>query len=623
MLVQADLPALLPALAHATGDLGLLRRDLMIDALLLGEPQAGLTPEQQDQIRELAFRTLAGLRDNPTADTATPDAATIERLMEFCVGQPGMAAYVPLMEEELAIVGDDPRAPGWTLADIAPGRSMNVLIVGAGMSGLLAAFRLGQAGIPFTIIEKNDDVGGTWWENSYPGCRVDNPNHLYSYSFAQKHDWQFNFSTRGALHDYFREFADTNDLRRHVRFGTEVIEATWFEGAGEWAVDIRSADGTEDTLRATAVISAVGQLNRPKYPDIEGWDHFTGQFFHSARWEHDIDLVGKRVAVIGTGASAAQFIPIIAEQVDSLTVYQRTPNWLGPTPDYHEVVADGQRWLYDHVPHYSQWHRFLMFWRLGDNALVFARVDPEWPDTTESVSVENAMMRDILTQYLAEQFDGRPDLLAKAVPGYPVTAKRVLRDNGVWASALKRPNVDVITEPIQRITRHGIIAADGIDRPVDVIIYGTGFHASKFLTPMRVVGRDGVEIHDQWDGNARAYLGVTVPNFPNFFCLYGPNTNIVLNGSIIYFSECEVRYVVDCLRHLAASGTRALDVRGDVHDSFNESIDAENLRMTWGVSTVNSWYKSESGRVAQNWPFSLLEYWERTRAMDPNDYHVL
>ncbi len=623
MLAEADLPALLPALAQATGDMSLLREQLMIDPLLLGEPQAGLTPEQQEAIRELALQAIVGFRDRPPSEADAPDATMIERLMEFCVGQSGMAEYVPLMAEELAIVGEDPRAPQWTLADVAPGRELSVVIVGAGMSGLLAAFRLAQAGVAFTIIEKNSDVGGTWWENSYPGCRVDNPNHLYSYSFAQQHDWPSNFSAQDALLGYFRTFADTHDLRRHVRFDTEVIEATWFEGAGEWAVDVRAADGTEDTVRATALVSAVGQLNRPKYPDIDGWDHFTGQYFHSARWEHDVDLRAKRVAVIGTGASAAQFIPIIAEDVDSLTVYQRTPNWLAPTPDYHETVTDGQRWLYDHVPHYSQWHRFLMFWRLGDNALAFARVDPSWPDKTAAVSLENDAMREILTAYLAEQFDGRPDLLAKAVPTYPVTSKRVLRDNGVWAAALKRPNVELITDPIQRITRHGIIAADGIDRPVDVIIYGTGFHASKFLAPMRVVGRHGIEIHDQWDGDARAYLGITVPNFPNFFCLYGPNTNIVLNGSIIYFSECEVRYLVDCLRHIASSGARALDVRADVHDAFNEAVDAENLRMTWGISTVNSWYKNDSGRVAQNWPFTLLEYWKRTRAMNPDDYTLL
>ncbi len=377
-----------------------------------------------------------------------------------------------------------------------------------------------------------------------------------------------------------------------------------------------------ETVRANVLVSAVGQLNRPRLPDIRGRELFAGASFHSAHWDHTVDLTAKRVAVIGTGASAAQFIPAIAEQVDELLVYQRTPSWFAPTPDYHEAVSEGQQWLYDHVPAYSQWHRFLMFWRLGDNSLAFARVDPDWPDAPSSVSMANALMRDVLTAYLTQQYEGRPDLLAKAVPSYPPTAKRVLRDNGVWAAALKRGQVELITEPISLITRHGIITADGIDRPVDVIIYGTGFEASAFLAPMRIVGRGGVELHDRWDGEARAYLGVTVPGFPNLFCLYGPNTNIVINGSIVYFSECGVRYILDCLRHLLTSGSTSIEVRSDVHDAYNELVDAENLQMTWGASEVSSWYKSGSGRISQNWPFTLLEYWDRTRTADPADYHL-
>jgi 4-hydroxyacetophenone monooxygenase len=233
------------------------------------------------------------------------------------------------------------------------------------------------------------------------------------------------------------------------------------------------------------------------------------------------------------------------------------------------------------------------------------------------------MMRDMLTQAMEAQYEDRPDLLEKVVPQYPPASKRIIIDNGIWAETLHRDNVTLTTTGIERIVPEGIVTFDGELHEFDVMIYGTGFQPSKFLMPMKVVGRNGVDLHEQWDGDARAYLGVTVPRFPNLFLLYGPNTNIVVNGSIIWFSECEVRYVMECLRHVLAGDHRALDVKPEVHDRYNEQIDAENLRMAWGVSKVNSWYKNANGRVAQNWPFPLLEYWKRTREVDPADYELI
>ena len=544
--------------------------------------------------------------------------------MEFAVGgAEGMAAYLPLLEEELAIRGEDRRAPKWRKADAAPGVDFRVVIIGAGMSGLLAGHRLRQAGVDFVIIEKNDDVGGTWLENTYPGCRVDNPNHNYSYSFAQRHDWPLHFSTQDVLLDYFRRCADAFGLREYIRFGTSVESAAWSDTNRSWSVEVRDAGGREETLEASAVISAVGQLNRPLFPDIDGRDSFAGPSFHSARWDHSVDLRGKRVAVIGTGASAVQFIPEIAPQVGELLVFQRTPPWLGPTEDYHSRVEPGLRWLYAHVPSYSEWNRFSIFWKMGDGVLPGVTVDPDWDPKDGSVSLFNDIMRQLLTGYLGEQFGDRPDLLAKVVPSYPPAAKRLLRDNGVWAGALKRDNVQLITETIRAITPTGVVTADGVAHDVDVIVYGTGFQASKFLTPMRVSGRGGIDLHEQWNGDARAYLGVTVPGFPNLFCLYGPNTNIVINGSIIYFSECGVRYILGLLGLVLEGGHRALDVRKDVHDEFNERVDAENARMAWGWPGVHSWYKNEHGKVTQNWPFTLLEYWQRTVAPEPDDYETI
>ncbi len=620
-LADAELQPLLPALAYTTGDLTLLRDDLRPDPLLLSLPAGGFTDEQAEAVRELALEVLIQFRDGGCQPAPVPADDDVLRIMEFAAGGAAMADYLPLLEEELSHRGADRRAPTWHKQDVAPGVEFRVVVIGAGMSGLLAGHRLTQAGVDFVIVDKNDDVGGTWYENSYPGCRVDNPNHNFSYSIAQRHDWPFHYSTQPVLHRYFGDCADAFGLRDHIRFGTEVLSATWSEDDRRWSVLVRTPAGEEETLEADAVVSAVGQLNRPHYPEIPGVGTFAGPAFHSARWRHDVELTGKRVAVIGTGASAMQLIPEIAPEVGELLVFQRTPAWMVPTPEYHDGVPDGLTWLYNHVPAYSEFNRFCIFWKMGDGALASVTVDPDW-DQPGSIGPMNDMVRMLFTEYIKAEFADRPDLLEVTTPSYPPGAKRMIRDNGVWARTLKRDNVRLLTGGIREITPTGVILADGTDEDVDVIIYGTGFTASKFLTPMTVTGRDGVDLHEHWQGEARAYLGVTVPGFPNLFCLYGPNTNIVINGSIIYFSECGVRYILGLLGLLLSTGHRAVDVRAEVHDRFNVEVDDENRRMAWGVSEVNSWYKNASGRVAQNWPFTLLDYWKRTLAPDPADYDL-
>jgi 4-hydroxyacetophenone monooxygenase len=625
---RAAVVPLLAALAQTTGDPSLLRDDLRPDPAEMRNPDGGLTADQVAAGRELALETVLALRDAAQAGVTevredagpVPTDAELRRLMDFLTGEHPSDDYLALLHEELGTSGADERAPDWRADQLAPGREVRVVVIGAGMSGLLAAHRLDQAGIDHVIIEKNPEVGGTWLENVYPGCRVDVPNHLYSYSFAQRRDWPQHFSTQSTLLGYFRSFAEQFALRDRIRFSTEVTSCTFDEQTGRWQVALATPDGGRETLVADAIVSAVGQLNRPKLPAIEGRDEFAGPSFHSARWDDSIKLDGQRVAVIGTGASAIQLIPEVADRAAELLVFQRTPNWFVPAPDYHANLSDDTLWLMDHVPNYSQWYRFWLFWRLSEGILPAAEVEPDWDGDPRSVGARSDELRQLLTMYLELTFGDDPDLLGKVVPQYPPLAKRMLLDNGIWPTTLKRDDVHLISDPIERITAEGVVTGDGRTHPVDVIIYATGFEASRFLMPMQVTGRGGVDLHERWADDPHAYLGITVPDFPNLFCLYGPNTNLVANGSIIFFSECEVRYALGCLRLLLETGHQSLDCRPEVLEAYGEWVDAANSQMAWGASDVNSWYKNAAGRVTQNWPSSLLEFWTRTRAPDPADY---
>lgn len=630
-LSESTIGALLPAVAQLTGDLSVLRADLQPDPNNIMDPQAGLTAAQVDEARQVALAALVAHRDAGNPHAPPLDDTALRQLMGWAVGEANVDQYFGLLSEELAPDGSDWRAPTWQLENLAPGTTFTVAVVGAGMSGLLMAHRLRQVGVNVVVLEKNPDVGGTWFDNTYPGCRVDVPNHLYSYSFAPSL-WPQHFSSQEVLRQYFSDFATTNGLRPLIRFNTEVMSMAWDDDAAMWHVQVRSTgdgdgdgsdgDTADDTLTVNAVVSAVGQLNRPNVPDITGLDTFAGPSFHSARWDHSVDLAGKRVAVIGTGASAMQFIPEIAPEVAHLTIFQRTPAWLVPSPDYHDVVTDNQRWLFEHLPSYTQWFRLWLFWRTHEGLLVAAEDDPQWQGKPASVSALNDMVRMALTGYLTEQFADRPDLLPKVLPDYPPISKRVVRDNGVWPATLMRPNVDLVTDNIAAVTPHGVTTTDGTEHHADVLILGTGFTASDFLMPMSVRGSGGADLHDTWAGDARAYLGITIPGFPNLFCMYGPNTNIVINGSIIFFSECEATYITESIRMLATHAAASMEVRTDVHDAFGERIDAANARMAWGVSSVNSWYKNANGRITQNWPFPLLDYWAATRTPEPDDYHL-
>ena len=622
-LLDAQLPALLLALTHVTGDESLLGDSPRPEIALTGEPQGGYNDGQIETARERCLDALVRYRDRGCPAPSHPTPEQLHRWLSFLVEEDQLDEYGPLLLDELALDGPETRAPRWRKSEIAPERPFTVAIIGAGMSGLAAAVRLQQAEIPFVIFERNEEVGGTWHDNIYPGCRVDVSSHFYSYSFARGFEWPQLFSPQKVLLEYFKSCADSFGLREQIRFGTEVTEAVFDEDAGTWTLSLQGPECQTDAFEANALVSGMGQLNRPNMPEIEGMDRFRGAAFHSAQWDPNVSLEGKRVAIIGTGSSACQFIPPVADQASELTVFQRTAPWLLPTPDYHDAVPEGLVWLFRHVPFYAEWYRFWLFWTTAESMLPAVEVEEEWPHKERSVGARNDETRAMLTEYLRGACNGDEALFAKMLPDYPPFAKRFVRDNGILPATYARAHVTLETEGIERITETGIRTRDGRDLEVDVLIYGTGFTASEFLMPLKVVGRGGRNLHEVWDGDARAYLGITLPRFPNLFLLYGPNTNIVVNGSIIFFTECEVDYLVAAIRELLEGEHRAMDCRKAVHDAYNERIDAANLRRAWGAATVNSWYKNETGRVSQNWPFNLLEFWKQTRAPDPADYDLI
>ena len=617
-----ELPPLLPALAFALNDLSVLPIDLSLDPSKTLEEQGGLTVEEQEKVRLLAFAALQRLRDEPLGNNNVSDD-DLQKIMSWACGTDLNGSYLQMLKEELSPNDNDLRSPDWVQTEVDEERDFTVAVIGAGMSGILAAYRLKQAGVNFILFEKNSGIGGTWLENTYPGCRVDVSNHVYCYSFMQKHDWPHFHSTQNVLLQYFNDCADIFGIRDNIRFGTNVSSAIWDENEGNWNLEISSENG-EEIFACQSVISAVGQLNRPSYPDIPGVDTYRRESWHSAHWNHDYDLSGKNVAVIGTGCSAVQFIPRVAEVAANTTIFQRTPNWLMPRPQYQQRLPESLLWCFDHIPHYHNWFRLHLFWRSHEGLLPRLELDPDWENPGDnSISSENHELGLMLRLYLQSEFSEHPELLEKVTPNFTLGAKRFVIDDGLWAETLRRDNVELCTEEITSITETGIETVGGEHNEFDAIIYGTGFKASEFLTPMKVVGRGGIDLHEQWDGDARAYLGIVAPNFPNFFFLYGPNTNIVINGSIIYFSECEVHFVTRYINYLLANNVTAMDVKQEIHDAYNDRVDAGNRQMAWGISDVNSWYKNASGRTAQNWPFSLLEYWEQTREVNPSDFEML
>ncbi|GAA5099406.1 flavin-containing monooxygenase [Nocardia iowensis] len=476
----------------------------------------------------------------------------------------------------------------------------SIIIIGAGFGGLGLALELRRAGLDsFTILERAQDLGGVWRENTYPGAACDVPSPLYSWSFEPKTDWPRRFSEQRDIHEYMRGVAEKHDLVRYIRFGTEVTDAEFDEQTGRWI--ITTADGAQ--LTADVLVPAVGQLSRPAMPNIAGIDTFAGPAFHSAEWDHSVDLTGKRVACIGTGASAIQYIPRIQPEAAHLTLFQRSAAWV--LPKFDTEYSSTHKAVFKYLPPTRLAERFAI-WSFFE-VLALALTDIPAMKTPVIALADRHRVKQV----------SDPELRAKLTPDYAAGCKRGLFSNEYFP-ALAQPNVTVETTAIEAITPTGIRTADGVEHEVDVIVYGTGFKGTEFLAPMNIYGLGGRKLADVWgDEGARAFLGLSVPHFPNLFMMYGPNTNVG-SGSIIYMLESQARYIRQVVQYLSDRPGRYLAARADAEQNWDDWLQRRLKDTPWNF--CSSWYRNAAGRITNNWPGATVLYRWKTKTFDLGDY---
>ncbi|MFI9642626.1 flavin-containing monooxygenase [Micromonospora sp. NPDC051925] len=621
---DSELPVLLAALAAALGDTSILHPDLRPPLTPMDtqpHPHGGMSDDQREKAVAVALSALTVLREKGIVTVDVLPDETVREILDYLSG--GRDEWHRMLTHELDLAADKGGRPSWTFGDVAKGREFPTLIIGAGVAGIAAAHRFAQAEVPFTLIEAGTSVGGTWAKNTYPGVRLDTPTFGYSYSFAQRGDWPHQFAQGGEILDYLRDVADRAGITDRIEFSTRLLRLRWDDDGRFWEATTRGPNGSEQVRRFAAVVGAVGQLDRPNIPEFEGRNLFRGTTMHSQEWNHDVDLTGKRVAVIGTGASAYQIVPAIVGDVAALTVFQRSAPWMLPAPNYHHPMTDAFNWLVRKVPHYAQWYRLWVVLTGIPGRTHTVTAEADWPGAPFSVSAKNHELRQYLVARLEAQFQDAPEVLRHVVPTYPPGAKRMLRDNEVWAAALLDEKTTLVTSGIERFTEDGIVDNDGLLHEVDVIVYATGFKPSDYLDEVEVLGRNGLEIHEFWDGDARAHNGVMVPGFPNFFLIYGPNVGGVVAGSLHFMLERAVEYALKAIHEVLRRGVSAIDVRGEALDRFVEWVDQGNRRMAWGQPYVNTWYQNRHGRVSQIWPYTNVEYWEITESVVESDHEFL
>lgn len=615
-LNDANLPTVLAVVTHLTGNLSLLDGEFRLGPMRgAGDhDDGGLSDETAERLRDFACTTIcAALRGE--LQSAELPAEAVVKILGATIGQQVPGIESGLLAEELGLVDRRSKAIPQPSSLHAP----RVLIVGAGISGIGMAIRLKEAGIEFTMVDKNSEAGGTWWENTYPGVGVDTPVHLYSYSFAQRGNWPRYFARQGEVQKYVLDVAREHGVLGATRFETELIDATWDDDAQTWRVTLRGPEG-EIREAHPVIITAVGQMNRPAFPQIPGLDEFDGRVVHTAQWDPGLSLEGKRVAVIGSGASAMQLVPDQAGVAKHITIYQRSPQWILPNPNTGVDVTRDKQFLMSVVPWYLGWYRLRQAWNFGDRMHPMLQIDPDWHDQSRSINEANDKHRAFLTAYIERQLEGREDLVAKCVPDYPPYGKRPLLDHG-WFAALKRDDVQLVDSGVVAIEGKEVVAANGSRAEVDVVVLATGFKILDVLGPSTYVGRSGQTLRNMWGADdARAHLGITVPDFPNLFMLFGPNTNAGHGGSHFMSVELQIRYITQVLERMAVGDLSSVECRPEPFEKYNSELDEALSHTVWTHPAMTTYYRNSVGRIVTNTAWTNAEYWHRTREMDEGDF---
>lgn len=618
-LNDADPAVLLAALVQVTGETELLDRynpEISHDA---DPPEmVGRAPDHVRSAIIDRFTRIIASGDAARAHRRAVDPAVFSRLAPLALGTPVDDEFIPMLLDQGGFQEPHPVVPR---TGPLPG-STSVAVIGAGLAGIAAAVRAQAMGVPYTVFEREHGVGGTWRTQIYPGVGVDTPAAYYSYSFELSPDWTNYYPSGDEYHAYLDRVVDKHGIREQIRFGTEVESLAWNESRHQWRITVvDSSTDTRSVSYARTVITAVGYLNRPKFPDVKGRETFAGISVHSGEWDHSLDVAGKRVAVVGAGCTAAQLVDAIAPSVEHLTLYQRQPHWVGRRRREDDSVPAHKKWLLAHVPYYAEWCRTKAFWAAADNLYPVIRVDPEWAAEHRSISRANdVLMRDCLS-YISDTFGADSDLARKVTPDFPPFGKRIIRDPGNYYQALNQPNVDVVTSELSRVTPDGIVTADGQFTEVDVIIYATGFTLD-FLSQFDIRGRDGVRLVDEWaNNNPRSYLGGTVPGFPNLFVTSAPNSSQGHGAGQNFGVECFVHYIGECLQLMAERGATSLEPTREAYEAHTARVDAAMESTIWrNAPTAHTYYKNQAGRVILPWPWRLVDLWNELRAPREADY---
>lgn len=617
-LRKADAGILVAVLAQLTGDPDVADRYAA---------KISFTPEPPEQVGTTDPETLETLVEAVTAALAEPrrrdavafdDPGLFSRIAPLALGTEVGQEYIGLLLEQGGFHPSQPVLP--RTAKLPAG--FKVVIIGAGIAGMAAALECAAAEIDYEIIDRNDEVGGTWYTAVYPGIGVDTPSAYYSLSRDINGDWTSYYPQGAEYQRYLQSVADKNGLRERTRFSTEVVALHWDEGRAMWAIHTVDGDGARDVSYANVVVPAAGYLNRPRWPELAGRHDFAGVSIHSAEWDPGLSLRGKKVAIIGTGCTSVQIVDACVDEVEHLTIFQRQPHWVAPRKRLTDDVPHHRRWLNAHVPFYANWVRLKSFWGTADNNHPVIVRDPEWAAEHLSISKANDVLLQMCLEYIDRVFGAGSELARKVTPDFAPYGKRIIRDPGGYYAALTRDHVDVEASEPAHVNERGIVTQDGRQIDLDVIIYATGYHLD-FLSTVDIRGRDGITLSEVWNDSPSAYRGGLVPGFPNMFISSAPNYSPGHGGGHNFGVEVMVHYVMECLQLMAERGAATLEVTPEAFESYVREIDEAMAETVWcHTPTAHTYYRSGGGRIVTAFPFRMIDVWQSHRAPVEEDLRL-